>query len=60
MPKDPSQQSTVKAVNVKAIYVSTYPYNDLFRDICRQQVELVLRDSIKSNHQHEVSNLKLI
>ena len=34
----------------------TYPYNDPFRDVGRQQVELVLVSSIQSNHQHEVSS----
>lgn len=35
---------------------SAYPYNDPFRDVGRQQIELVLVSSIQSNHQHEVSN----
>lgn len=37
-----------------------YPYNDLFRDVGRQQIELVLISNIQSNHQHEVSNSETV
>lgn len=33
-----------------------YPYDDPFRDVGSQQVELVLVSSIQPDHQHEVSN----
>lgn len=35
---------------------SAYPYDDPFRDVGSQQVELVLVSSIQPDHQHEVSN----